>query len=106
MPGLSAKLGIDDPKRLRQAHLDVIIMGGLVTAAGTVDGAPDWARNAVRVGAWTNPLLFVPLAFKSDAGATKAYQAASVVSFTITCAGWVGIARAARRTARRAASRR
>lgn len=97
IPGLSARLGIRDPKRLRQAHLDVIIMGGLVTAAGLVDDAPDWARTAVRVGAWTNPLLFVPMAFKTDAGATKAYQAASVASFTVTCAGWIGMARAAGR---------
>lgn len=99
-PGLSAKLGIDDPKRLRQAHLDVLIMGGLVTAAGLVDDAPDWARTALRVGAWTNPLLFVPLAFDTEAGSTKAYQAASVLSFATTCAAWIGIARTARRAAR------
>lgn len=100
IPGLGDKLGIRDPKRLRQAHLDVIIMGGLVTAAGLVDDVPDWARTATRVGAWTNPLLFVPLAFDEDAGSTTAYRAASVASFTVTCAGWVGIARAARRAAR------
>jgi len=101
-PGLAAKLGIRDPKRLRQAHVDVIMMGGLVTAAGLVDDAPRWARTATRVGAWTNPLLFVPLAFKAESGATRAYQLASVASFTTTCAGWIGIARAATRAARAA----
>lgn len=100
VPGLSAKLGIRDPKRLRQAHLDVIIMGGLLTAAGAVEDVPVWARTAARVGAWTNPLLFVPLAFDERSGATRSYQAASVASFTVTCAGWIGIARAARRAAR------
>lgn len=100
IPGLTEKLGIQDPKRLRQAHLDVIIMGGLVTAAGLIDDAPAWARNATRIGAWTNPLLFVPLAYGDEKGASKAYMAASVASFTVTCAGWVGLARAARRAAR------
>src|SRR5690606_38227927 len=74
--GLSRKLHIVNPIRMRQAHLDVIIMGGLVTAAGLVDDVPPWARNATRIGAWTNPLLFVPMAFKKDASGTKAYMAA------------------------------
>src|SRR5690554_2415788 len=85
IPGLTEKLRIVDPIRMRQAHLDVIIMGGLVTAAGLVDDVPQWARQATRIGAWTNPLLFVPMAFKKDAAGTKAYMAASVASFTVTC---------------------
>ena len=89
-----------DVDRLRQAHLDVIIMGGLLAAAGSVPGVPDWARRAATIGAWTNPLLFVPLAFRRDAAATVPYQLASVASFTVTCAGWFGIARAARRALR------
>lgn len=101
VPGLKEKLGVRNPVRLRQAHIDVIIMGGLVTAAALVEDAPAWARTATRVGAWTNPLLFVPMAFDEEAAATRAYQAASVASFTITCAGWVGLARAARRSARK-----
>lgn len=99
-PGIQRKLGIVDPVRFRQAHLDIIIMGGLVTAAALVDDAPRWAQNAVRVGAWTNSLLFVPLAFRPDAPKRLPYQAASVASFTVTSAGWVGLARAARRAAR------
>lgn len=96
-PGLAAKLGIVEPVRLRQAHLDVLIMGGLVTAAGQIDNAPNWAKVATRLGAWTNPLLFVPLAFNPKATRTIAYQAASTVSFAVTTAGWLGLAVAARR---------
>ncbi len=99
-PALRERLGVKDVVRLRQAHLDVLIMGGLLTAAGSVPGVPDWARRAAVVGAWTNPLLFVPLAFKKDAAATVPFQLASVASFTVTCAGWFGIARAARRSRR------
>lgn len=97
IPGLSERLGVVEPVRLRQAHLDVLIMGGLVTAAGLVDGAPTWSKRAVKVGAWTNPLLFAPLAFKPTAASSKLYTAASAASFTVTCAGWIGLARAARR---------
>lgn len=100
MPALRERLGVVDHIRLRQAHLDVIIMGGLLTAAGAVDGVPPWARRAAVVGAWTNPLLFVPMAFRPDAPAKRSYAAASAVSFTVTCAGWFGIARAARRASR------
>ena len=91
------RLGVQDVVRLRQAHLDVLIMGGLLTAAGSVPGVPTWARRAAVVGAWTNPLLFVPLAFDPKAPAKKSYGLASAASFTVTCAGWFGIARAARR---------
>lgn len=102
IPGVKEKLRVEDPIRLRQAHIDVIIMGGLVTAAGLVDGAPNWARNAIRIGAWTNPLLFVPLAFKGGGASSRSYQAASAASFTVTCAGWIGMAMTARRAAKRA----
>lgn len=101
LPGAAARLGVRDVHRLRQAHLDVLIMGGLVTAAGLVDDVPPWAGLAVRVGAWTNPLLFVPLAFRPDGVRSPIYKVASVASFTVTCAGWVGVAAAARRAARR-----
>jgi hypothetical protein len=101
IPGLSERLGVVEPVRLRQAHLDVIIMGGLVSAAGLVDDAPTWSQRAVKVGAWTNPLLFVPLAFRPTAPSSKVYAVASAASFTVTCAGWVGLARAARRAARK-----
>ncbi len=97
LPGVAERLGVQDVHRLRQAHLDVLIMGGLVTAAGAVRDAPPWATRAVRVGAWTNPLLFVPLAFRPALVRHPAYQLASVASFTATCAGWVGLALAARR---------
>lgn len=99
-PDLQEKAGVVDVRRLRQVHLDMIIMGGLVAVAGTVNDVPRWARTATRVGAWTNALLFVPMAFRRDAPTTKPYQAASVASFTLTSAGWLGIARAAHRWAR------
>lgn len=100
LPGVADRLGVVDVSAVRRAHVDVIMMGGLVTAAGAVEGVPRWARTATIIGAWTNPALFLPLAFNPAAPRSKAYQAASVASFTVTCAGWFGVARAARRMAR------
>lgn len=100
-PELQERLGIADPVRLRQAHLDIIIMGGLVTAAGAAGGGPVWARRAAVLGAWTNSALFLPLAFDRRAPKKRSYQLASVASFAITSAGWVGIAWARRRALRR-----
>jgi len=96
LPGLADTLGVRDVQRLRQAHVDVLMMGGLVTAAALVDDAPPWATRAVRVGAWTNPLLFLPLAFRPAASRSPLYKALTTLSFAITCAGWIGMARAAR----------
>lgn len=96
-PEMAEKVGVRDVRRLRQAHVDFIMMGGLLAAAGLVEGSPGWAKAAVRIGAWTNPLLFVPLAFRPDADRSAGYVVATLASFTVTCAGWVGIARAARR---------
>jgi hypothetical protein len=104
VPGLAERIGVVDTSAVRRAHLDVIIMGGLVTAAGLVDGVPTWARRAVTVGAWTNPLLFLPLAVRPDAPASPVYKAASLTSFTVTCAGWIGVAAAARRGRRAVAA--
>lgn len=101
-PAITRQLGIVEPVRLRQAHVDVLMMGGLITAAGLVDDVPRWAKICARVGAWTNPLLFVPMAFKPNVTRTIAYQVGSVASFTVTTAGWIGIARAARKQYARA----
>ncbi len=99
-PELAEKVGVRDVHRLRQAHVDIIMMGGLIAAAGLVEDSPEWAKTAARVGAWTNPLLFVPLAFRPGAARSPGYLAATLASFTITCAGWIGIARAARSASR------
>lgn len=99
-PELAERAGVRDVQRLRQAHVDVIMMGGLIAAAGLVDGSPAWAKTAARIGAWTNPLLFVPLAFRPGAARSPRYMVATIASFTITCAGWIGIARAARSASR------
>lgn len=58
------KLGVKQPRRILQAHIDLIMMGIILIAVGVA--APDfpapWSVILV-LGAFTNALSFVPLAF-------------------------------------------
>lgn len=100
-PELLDRAGITSIRRLRQCHVDLLMMGGLITAAGAACDPPGWAETAVVVGGWTNPALFLPMAVDPKVTTKPAYMAASVASFVITSLGWAGVARAAWRQARR-----
>lgn len=86
------KIGVRSPRRIFQAHLDLIIMGVILIAAGTA--APEfpmpWSAFLV-VGAWTNALLFLPAAW-SDAKPTDLKAVvAQALSFTLVSAGTVAL---------------
>lgn len=86
-------LRIRHPRRLRQLHLDLIIMGGLLIAAGAaLPQLPLLIALAIGIGGWSNPLLFAPLMFDEAQQQKLWYRAASVTSFVITSGGWVGVA--------------
>lgn len=92
-PDALKRLGVRAPARIRQLHLDLIIMGGLVAAAGTA--VPDLPRRAavpLAIGAWTNALSFLPLAVRPEVERTAFYRAGVGVSFILTSAGWVSVA--------------
>ncbi|WP_372789516.1 hypothetical protein [Paraconexibacter sp.] len=102
-PDVARSLGIKSVPRIRQWHLDLAALGTASIAAGLA--APDASRtatNALRVGAWTNAMAFLPLAFKPDIDEHPAYIAAVTASFTATTVGFCGIAAAARRARRTA----
>lgn len=101
-PNLLKRMGVRAPARIRQLHLDLIIMGGLIAAAGTaVPDLPRWASVPLAVGGWTNALSFLPLALRPEVEQTAAYRAAVGVSFVATSAGWVSVAAVAARRMRR-----
>lgn len=90
---LLARLRVASPRRLRQLHLDLIIMGVLLIAAGAaVPGLPLWVALAIGVGGWTNALLFAPLMFDEDIARTAWFRAVTLVSFAAVSAGWVALA--------------
>jgi hypothetical protein len=95
-------LGIKSGARVRQAHLDLIALGGLTAMAGTaVPDLPRWVRWPLGVGAWTNASSFIPLAFEPELTKRPLYRAAVGASFVATSVGFTGLAVTAARRVRR-----
>jgi hypothetical protein len=95
-------LGIKSGGRIRQWHLDLIALGGLTAMAGTaVPDLPRWVRYPLGVGAWTNAMSFLPLAFDPEIEQRATYRMAVGASFICTSIGFSGVAlTAARRRGR------
>lgn len=94
-------LGIRSGARIRQWHLDLIALGGLTAMAGTaVPDLPRWVRWPLGIGAWTNAMSFLPLAFQPEVEQRPAYRAAVGTSFVLTSAGFTGLAVTAARRRR------
>ena len=86
-------LHVNHPRRLRQLHLDLIIMGILLIAAGAAfPDLPLAAVLAVAIGGWTNALMFVPLMVDESLQPTWPFRALTVLSFLAVSSGWVAIA--------------
>ncbi|UMG94091.1 hypothetical protein [Nocardioides sp. TF02-7] len=90
---LLTALRVRHPRRLRQLHLDLIIMGVLLMAAGVaVPDLPTAVALAVGIGGWTNALLFVPLMVDERQQHRAWFRAVTVASFLAVSGGWVGVA--------------
>ena len=63
-----------------------------VALAVAVPDAPRPVAAALGVGAWTNAMAFLPLAFKPDLDEHPAFLAAVVTSFVATSVGFSGMA--------------
>ena len=87
-PQLLPRLGVKHPGRIRQTHLDWIMMGLILLVVDVaVDGIPGWITALVAFGTVVNPLLFVPLAFDAGASDRLAYRAITLVSFAALSIG-------------------
>ncbi len=95
-------LGIKSGARVRQWHLDLIALGGLTAMAGTaVPDLPSWVKWPLGIGAWTNAMSFLPLAFDPDIEHRELYRAAVGASFVTTSVGFTGLALTAARRRRK-----
>jgi hypothetical protein len=98
-------LGIKSPARIRQWHLDLAALGTATTALGlAVPDAPKTVQRALIAGAWSNAMMFLPLAFRPEAMQNPAYRRLGIASFVTTSVGFSGMAISALR--RRRATRR
>ena len=99
------KLRIKSPARIRQWHLDLIALGtGTVALGLAVPGAPKVVQRALATGAWTNAMMFLPLAYRPELLQNPAYRKLGLASFISTSVGFTGMAISAVR--RRRADRR
>lgn len=87
------KVGIRSGARLRQWHLDLIMLGSLTAAASRL--VPDPPRKVavpLAVGAWVNANAFGILAFRPELIDHPAYKTAVGASFVSTSWGFTGLA--------------
>jgi hypothetical protein len=84
------RVGIVAPQRIRQVHLDYVMMGLILIGIGlAVPDLPTFPAVALACGTAVNPLLFVPLAFDPDTKRRAWYRVLAVVSFLAVSGGLV-----------------
>jgi hypothetical protein len=84
------RIGVVAPQRIRQVHLDYVMMGLILIAVGlAVPDLPEGVAIALVFGTIVNPFLFVPLAFQPDVDKRLWYRALAVVSFIGVSGGLV-----------------
>lgn len=98
-PQWLGRIGVRMPRRLLQAHIDLIMMGLILVAVGlTLPDLPAVLQAILVFGTWVNPLAFVPLAFRPEADKGLAYRTIVAVSFLCVSGGLVAVAVEALRT--------
>jgi hypothetical protein len=84
------RIGIVVPQRIRQVHLDYVMMGLILIGVGlAVPDLPTAVAVALVFGTLVNPFLFVPLAFDPDVDKRLWYRTLAVVSFIGVSGGLV-----------------
>jgi hydroxylaminobenzene mutase len=92
-PDLLRRIGVVAPQRIRQVHLDYVMMGLILIGVGlAVPDLPVVVGVALAFGTAVNPFLFVPLAFDPELESRAPYRAVAVVSFLAVSGGLVAAA--------------
>jgi len=93
MPELLRRIGVVAPQRIRQIHLDYVMMGLILIGVGlAVPDLPTAMAIALVFGTAVNPFLFLPLAFDPDVENRLWYRSVAVVSFVGVSGGLVAAA--------------
>lgn len=92
-PEWITRIGIVAPQRIRQVHLDYVMMGLILIGVGlAIPDLPTAIAIALVFGTAVNPFLFVPLAFDPEAEKRLWYRLLAVVSFLGVSGGLVAAA--------------
>jgi hydroxylaminobenzene mutase len=92
-PQWLARIGVVAPHRIRQVHLDYVMMGLILIGVGlAVPDLPAGVAVALVFGTAVNPFLFVPLAFEPEVEKWLWYRLLAVVSFLCVSGGLVAAA--------------
>lgn len=92
-PDWLTRIGVVAPHRIRQVHLDYVMMGLILIGVGlAIPSLPKAIAIALVFGTAVNPLLFVPLAFDPEVEKRLWYRSLSVVSFVGVSGGLVAAA--------------
>ena len=87
------KIGIRSPARLRQWHLDRIMLGTLTAAAPVlVPNPPRKVALPLAIGAWVNANAFGVLAFRPELKQHPVYKTGVAASFVSASWGFTGLA--------------
>jgi hypothetical protein len=87
------QIGVVAPHRIRQVHLDYVMMGLILIGVGlAVPDLPTAIAIALVFGTLVNPFLFVPLAFDPDVESRTWYRTLAVISFVSVSGGLVAAA--------------
>lgn len=92
-PEWITRIGIVAPQRIRQVHLDYVMMGLILIGVGlAIPDLPTAIAIALVFGTAVNPFLFVPLAFDPEVEKRLWYRLLAVVSFLGVSGGLVAAA--------------
>lgn len=87
------RIGIVAPQRIRQVHLDYVLMGLILIGVGlAVPDLPTAVAVALVFGTLVNPFLFVPLAFDPEVQKRSWYRVLAIISFLGVSGGLVAAA--------------
>jgi hypothetical protein len=87
------RIGVVAPQRIRQVHLDYVMMGLILIGVGlAVSDLPEPLAIALVFGTLVNPFLFVPLAFDPGIESRLWYRTLAVISFLGVSGGLVAAA--------------
>jgi hydroxylaminobenzene mutase len=92
-PEALRRLGFRHLGRIRQAHLDLLFMGTILTAVGVaMNPVPAWIGALLVLGAYMQPLMFVPLAVNSELRQDLVYRVLNTTLFVGFSVAWVALA--------------